>query len=149
MLLLEESLTVRELGGLCSLHKQWGPSQPPTLHRSSWSPGATWLFLHAPSWLNLGTLPELRRRVRDCFLSSLEIETHLGIQWEETPVREKEAGSRMPGWTFKLGIPSGGRRQAGRLGRSVPDCPTLWGMFEVLSWSSEDRMNHPRSSFLI
>ena len=118
------------------------PPTAPTLHRSSWSPGATWLFLHAPSWLNLGNYPDLRRRIKDCFPGSLEIEAHLGIQWEETPVREKEAGSRMAGWTFRLGIPSGGRRQAGRLGRSVLDCPTLWGKFGVLSWSSEDKVDH-------
>ena len=110
MLLHEETLTVTELGGLCSRSSR-APSRPPTLHRSSWPPGATGLFLHVPSWLSLGTPPDLRKRIRDCIPGSLKVEAHLGIQWVEIPVRETEAGSRMAGWTFRLGIPAEGRRQ--------------------------------------
>ena len=130
------------------LRKQQGPFQAPTLHRSSWPSGATWLFLHVLSWLSLGTHPDLRKRIRDCIPGSLKVEAHLGIQWVEIPVRETEAGSRMAGWTFRLGTPAKGRRQEGRLGWSVLDCPVLWGKFGVLSWSSGDKVNHQRSSFL-
>ena len=147
MLLHEENLTVREPGGLCSLPQAAGlPPTPRTgppdtlglLDSSYMLPPDS----PSPGW-GLGTLPDLRRRIRDCFPGPLEVTVHLGIQWAKTPVRENEAGGRKAGWTLILKTLSGRRRQEGTLGGSVLDCPALWRKFGVLSWSSGDKMDHP------